>query len=1213
MISRIWLQFLKKQGQEYSPHSIAISDVATHLVNREVRYAVFNACRSAYTDNECINLASALIEHGLDAVVAMSYNIASSAVETFVKAFYGNLFKGNSYFQESSGAARAVLAAHPMKRTKFNEKVAVADWIVPICLASESEDAPSFNADLLDEGVNFRHLDFLQDVDEYPIGRENDILLLENSLLLESNVGLLVGRAGSGKTKLLDYMASWWEATNFVRRTIWGDLDHMKAGIDVADLQSIFEDLIMPEDAMFGQSAIEYLRSNRLLIVFDGIESYICPEGSSLSQQQKALKAFLRELYGGQTLVLLSSRKPEPWLDRLGPRKSKQEPAPFIFTSPLEGLAVLPGVQVATFLLHERRGGVQFNAEDVVFIEQLVKLVEGNPLALELLTIDFCQKSLSIEDYYYSLIEGAEIKLDQRWLDSNERARSISELSDLIHKATMAGREKRQDMLIDSLIKGIARKPVSGRGFMDAMSPSFLGMMWRAVASDDLIYYVLFLMMASASYINTSNLHGLFSTLFEIPKSEDMVNFVLMLMMSPPEMRPSVEEVLFQDESIKYLKGLLEELVETLLNMGYLESPATNMRNLPQKPYFRINPLLTIMARTSLDYAESRELLLEASFMYQAFCLSSWPHDYMYWNKAWDQPKFEISLTFINFYAAVRVGLKRDAGHDFSSEVAIIMLIACISKGTFADPSRHDLLKPLWAVVTSRALKTLDLPFSNEPSSFATSIPTPLMPEDLPETERPSYCDAVLRMLCAGQLAMGGLGMVITGQLSQGNPLLDKILVSLEQNLAIKSFGPRLEDLHALSESWKIFLKLLSAAAFNNVGVKTMWEVRETFIREQIERRGVEEYPPEQKSWRDIPYKQNSMSVPFASLVDVPAKVRAMASTGHYNDARRLLQAKLDAEINQGGNQAQSRATIYELLYWVSKKEDKWLDAISHLNRAKALREFVGKVETVQRVAWEGKLARLYEKSGDLDTVIAYAKLLISRANAVHATDPGLEIACLRQVWKLEYSKRLDSIVSDIFLVVRAASTMHRTQCAYRRIPKGQWLLESLLITESSKSVCMFGATDPRPQTVAIAFLLMMFGNLINLNYIGRIYKFTQDPEQSPERVIEIGLELEQRLFSPTQGPLTYRHFSVQEAFEPQRHFFEHLYVCGERYLAGEFVATDRGGRLILPEAPFSPSTVWGNTATGGFFGSTVLTEGTYRCPTRIMLQLAGYMTDWPE
>ena len=86
--------------------------------------------------------------------------------------------------------------------------------------------------------------------------------------------------------------------------------------------------------------------------------------------------------------------------------------------------------------------------------------------------------------------------------------------------------------------------------------------------------------------------------------------------------------------------------------------------------------------------------------------------------------------------------------------------------------------------------------------------------------------------------------MVITGQLSQGNPLLDKILVLLEQNLAIRPFGPRLEYLHALSESLKMFSQLICVVASKNFDVKTSWEVRETFIREQIERRGVEEYPP---------------------------------------------------------------------------------------------------------------------------------------------------------------------------------------------------------------------------------------------------------------------------------------------------------------------------------------------------------------------------------
>ena len=1200
---------MKKRGQEYGPDSIAISDVATALANAGVRCAVLNACRSAYTGNEGLNLASALIGHGLDAVVAMSYKIASSAVEIFVKAFYQSLFEGDGCFEDSSSAARAALAATPTKTTKFNEQVDVADSVVPTCIVSESGDNLLFSADQLDDGVEFELLDFLKDDDEYPIGRENDILLLENSLLLESNIGLLVGRAGSGKTKLLNYAASWWEATSFVRRTIWADLDHMQAGIDLQDL-SLFEDLISSEDSIFSQSVVEYLRSNRVLIVFDGIESYVWPKESSRSQQQKHLKTFLRELHGGKTVVLLSSRKPEPWLDKLGPRKSKQEPAPTTFTRPLEGLTTLQGIQLATSLLHERRNGVQLDRDDIYFIEQLVKLVEGNPLALELIVIDFRLKSLSFENYFYALIEGAEMQLDERWLKSNDGARGVIELSDLIHKAITPNEEERNQMAEDSMCAIFAGQPIPLRGLIHAMSPTLLGMMWRAIGSDDLMNYAAFISIVSAASPDNKILYTMLS---KTPEDDEFKNATMLYMMAPG-MRVVLEERISKERNLQQMKEMIDELVDVLLTMGYLEPPASNMRNLPQKPYFRVHPLLTVVARTSPDYAANKNVLLEASLKFQTFCLNDWPHDYMYWNKIWDQPKLEISLTFINFYAALRIGLRKNAGADYSSEMAILMLMTQISKGAFADPSRNDLLKPVWAMATSRALRMHDALSSKFPASFLNSVGTFLMPPDLTEEERLHHCRVYLQMLYYGELCIAGLGMVFTGQLKEHDYLLEKILSVLEEDLAVKDLDSRLEHLKNMFDALKLFPSMIRYAASKNVDELGSWKLRERFIREQIQRQGVEEYPAEQKSWHDIPYAQNSMSIALASLVDVPAKIKAMASEGHFTQAHQLLQTKLDAEINRGGNQERNMATIYQLFYWLSKKEEKWLDAISHLNRANALRESTGELTTLHRVAWEGKLAKLYEKSGDLDTVIAYVKLLIGKANIAHTNDPAIEIACLRRVWKLDYSKRLDSIISNIFLIVRAALTLYRTNCHPSRIAKGEWHLQPLLITNASQPIWMFGATDPRPQTVAISFLLMMFGNLLNMAYLLRCQRFTQGAPNGEEKVMEIGLELEQRLFCPSGTALTYRHFSAQEMYEPQREFFDHLYVCGERFLAGELgVAADRDGEMVFPEAPFTPSTIWGNTATGGWFGGTVLTRGAYRCPTRIMLQMAGYMTDWPE
>ena len=1199
---------MKRHGQEYGPDLVAISDVAKHLVDSGVRCAVLNACRSAYTGEESLNIATSLIGLGLDAVLAMSYKITSSAVEVFVGAFYRNLFDGNGCFEDSSSAARAALAAHPLKTTKFNEQVDVADSIVPICLLSHSGDTLLFSADWLDEGVVFDHLDFLKDDDEYPIGRENDILLLENSLLLESNIGLLVGSAGSGKTKLLEYAASWWEATNLVQRTFWAYLDDMKAGIDLQNLPIIFEDLISPEEGPITQEVFEYLRSNRTLIVFDGIESYVCPNGSPLSRQQKYLKAFLRELYGGKTLILLSSRRSESWLGKLGPRKSEQEAAPTTFTRPLEGLAVLQGVQVATKVIQERRKGVPLDREDNTFIEQLVKLVEGNPLALEILIIDFCQKSLSFEDYYYALIEGAEIQLDHRWLKATDGARGAVELSNLMHKAITPSEEERQKMAEASMIAIFANKPIPMRGLIHAMPPSLLGMMWRAVGSDELIYYAMFFSMVSASSLSVA------SSSFRVPTDDEMNTAMMVLMTKPAVIRPLFEEVMYRDENMQQLKELLDELVDKLLTRGYLELPSTNMRNLPQKPYYRIHPLLPIIARTSPDFTANQELMREAFLKYQTFCLGDWPHHYMYWNPAWEQPKLEMSLTFINFYAALRIGLRRDASPEYSNESAIVMLMTCINKGTFADPSRQDLLKPLWAFIVSRVLRMRDFLLSDKSDSISKSVPTVLLSQDLSEERRRTYSFALLRMLYAGQLCIGGYGMVLTGQLKEQDPLLAQILGILDQDLATKPFDSRLEHLNSMFDVWKYFPKMIRVAAFKSPDEPAAWHLRETFIRERIKSQGVEEYPVEQRGWRDIPYSQNSMSVPFVLLIDVAAKVKVMASAGQYAEARVLLQTKLDVELNRGGNQPRSIATIYEIMYWLSKKEEKWLDAISHLNRARTLRESTNEMNAMRRVSWEGKLAKLYEKSGDLETTVAYVKLLLSKANVAHATDPALEIACLHRIWKLQYSRRLDGMVSSIFLAVRAALTAHRTDCTYNRISKGQWPLLPLLITLTSIPIWGLGATDPRPQTIAIVYLLTMFGVKINLSYFLHCQDFLMGgPRQNLEKAVEAGLELEQRLFTSPGAPLTHVHYSPQETFEPQRRLFDHLYSCGERYLAGDFSVKNGEGKAVFPETPFAPSTILGNTATGGFFGNTVATSATYRCPTRIMLQLAGYLIDWPE
>jgi hypothetical protein len=49
------------------------------------------------------------------------------------------------------------------------------------------------------------------------VGRKTDILLLESALLMQSNVGILWGEPGIGKTALMRSVSEWWSKTHLIR------------------------------------------------------------------------------------------------------------------------------------------------------------------------------------------------------------------------------------------------------------------------------------------------------------------------------------------------------------------------------------------------------------------------------------------------------------------------------------------------------------------------------------------------------------------------------------------------------------------------------------------------------------------------------------------------------------------------------------------------------------------------------------------------------------------------------------------------------------------------------------------------------------------------------------------------------------------------------------------------------------------------------------
>lgn len=154
------------------------------------------------------------------------------------------------------------------------------------------------------------------------IGRDYDILRLERAFR-QNNIVLLQGMAGVGKTELACGFARWLEETqgrtgkiffmsfehgatlsnvvNQVGREVWGD----KFSQYRAEQQQ--------------QAVLKYLKTQPSLLIWDNFEPVAgFPAGNEPllnGSERDNLQRFLKDLRGGKSWVLITSRREESWLD----------------------------------------------------------------------------------------------------------------------------------------------------------------------------------------------------------------------------------------------------------------------------------------------------------------------------------------------------------------------------------------------------------------------------------------------------------------------------------------------------------------------------------------------------------------------------------------------------------------------------------------------------------------------------------------------------------------------------------------------------------------------------------------------------------------------------------------------------------------------------------------------------------------------------------
>ena len=320
------LVFEKNDG---SPDIVTAAQLAQNLADCRVPIFVLNACKSGQEGEEKFSsVATRLVSLGAKGVVAMAYSVYAQAAKHFMGRLYGELAAGATLDSAVAAGRKDVLNKRLRPSPKGDKSL--QDWLVPVLYQQESYTPfiPSTtDTDVLDiedflEPTVSNLVGFPEEGAYGFIGRDYDILRLERAFR-QNNIVLLQGMAGVGKTELACGFARWIDQTqgrtgkmffmsfeqgatlsnvvNQVGREVWGE----KFSQYPAEQQQ--------------QAVLKYLKTQPSLLIWDNFEPVAgFPAGNEPllnASERDSLQRFLKELRGGKSWVLITSRREERWLD----------------------------------------------------------------------------------------------------------------------------------------------------------------------------------------------------------------------------------------------------------------------------------------------------------------------------------------------------------------------------------------------------------------------------------------------------------------------------------------------------------------------------------------------------------------------------------------------------------------------------------------------------------------------------------------------------------------------------------------------------------------------------------------------------------------------------------------------------------------------------------------------------------------------------------
>ena len=365
---------------------VPITEIARLLSDRGVRIVILNACQSASEQGPDSSIVRAIVEAGVSIAVGMRYQILESAAEIFTETFYRSLLARNQSIHAAVHAARFTMRNYQKRKTKFNTEINVMDAITPILISRFTLGDPR----LFEAGQS--ESQFVRQPELGLYGREDDILSLETKLV-NSNVLLLKGSAGTGKTYLMQHLCPWWKTTGFVKDYVI--IDCARVGyLNTFKLQAAIAHAFLPTFVNESIDALSLLNQNRYLIVLDNLDVTRIHEETESQGRQVSLRRFLRKIK--ETFIILLSRHNEDWAK-----------AAAKVTYQLNNLDMKSSLQLASKIIAGNTCKPDLtNHMESRFLEQCITLIDGNPLAIKLLLRAFDPAHSSIQDFYRQLTDG---------------------------------------------------------------------------------------------------------------------------------------------------------------------------------------------------------------------------------------------------------------------------------------------------------------------------------------------------------------------------------------------------------------------------------------------------------------------------------------------------------------------------------------------------------------------------------------------------------------------------------------------------------------------------------------------------------------------------------------------------------------------------------------------------------------------------------------